>query len=731
MASTTPGNTQLNFGNAIDSAFPNTQAGGKSIGTIVSPFLSGLGSTAASAIGPLTGNQTTPIFASGSSATPKAVGSLAQSQSPNNGFSVAPGTAYTLNGVNYDASGKALNSVASSQTTVPSSMAIVGNMSSPVTAPTLAQINAPNMSNGQFINDSGSSQNNVAEPPDVTGQVGTTQTASQGTSAVSNEDVNSSMAQNIAAYMNGMANNQQALAAHNQYIRALQDYQNYQNNVIGGQLAQYGIGRPVSLDTGRAAVIGMENQVGLQAAQNQVNTAQQNQQFALGQQQLQASVGQNALQDLLQVGAQGLTQQQINLSALQYSQMTADQKAQYDVQYFQTFGTMPPASITGGASGTGGTSGTTFATPTAFSNNGTTPNMTSTDMMGYDISSYATDPNYASKIATNYQQATSTIGSTISPQSIQNYINQIAPNSPITGQMIYNAALNGGGTGVPVDPYLLAAQEAEESKFGTKGVATSTMNPANIGNTGTSTKTMPSWQAGVNAQAAWLANHPAQQTQQSQQATFQQLQQILPPQLAASGVLGVLSDGTPYFQQSKLGTQEQMAKVYSTQYNIPILSDEQVTKAQALDVTQQNLQNISNLLPNMLSSGIGGKISGTIGTWWNNITGTDQNRVALNNYREAAINAIQAMGGGSGSGFRLNQAEIDNAVQGLPTGSDTLEQAQTKIATFQSMINEWHNQLFPNNPASTNLNVGGSYPSQIQYNGKTYNVDANGDMTPA
>ena len=189
--------------------------------------------------------------------------------------------------------------------------------------------------------------------------------------------------------MNGMANNAQATAAHNSYIQALNDYQNYQNNVLGGQMAQYGVGRPVSLDTGRAATIGMENQVGLQAAQNQVNTASQNQTFALGQQQFQSTVGQNALQDLLTSQGQGLTQQQINMAAYQYANMSGQQQAQYNLSYYQTFGTMPPASITGGsASNANGGSvagaGTT-ATPTAFSNNGSTPSMTGNDFMGYNI----------------------------------------------------------------------------------------------------------------------------------------------------------------------------------------------------------------------------------------------------------------------------------------------------------------------------------------------------------
>ena len=112
--------------------------------------------------------------------------------------------------------------------------------------------------------------------------------------------------------------------------------------------------------------------------------------------------------------------------------------------------------------------------------------------------------------------------------------------------MIYNAALNGGGTGAPVDPYLLVAQEQNESHLGTLGTATSTMNPANIGNTGTSTQPMPSWQAGVNAQAAWLAQHPAQGSTQDSlsQQTISTVQSWLPPTVSQS--VQAMPNGIPY-----------------------------------------------------------------------------------------------------------------------------------------------------------------------------------------
>ncbi len=574
----------------------------------------------------------------------------------------------------------------------------------------------------------------AATPPDITSQVGTTQPVTSGLSPTTNNDVQNSMAGNITAYMNGMANNQQALDAHNQYMQALNNYQNFNTNLTAGQMNQYGVGRPLQLDTGRAQQLAFNNQVQQQTLQNQVNSTTQNQQFALGQQQLQAQVGQNALQDLLTQGGQNLTQQQINLSALAYTKMTADQQAQYNVQYFQTFGTLPPASITSGQ-GTG-TSGT--ATPTALT--GGTTNMTANDMVGYNLSSYATDPNYASKIAANYQQATSTIGSTISPQSIQNYIDKIAPNAPVTGQMIYNAALNGGGTGAPVDPYLLAAQEAVESKFGTTGEATTTMNPANVGNTDSgATQTMPSWQAGVNAQAAWLANHPAQTSGSTSSIVNQSIssvQSFLPP--AVSQSVQAMPNGIPYINLGNVPSNLQtMVSNLAQQHGIKAFTADQVSGLESLGAVSQALNGMTTLVTQQLMPANGGlgTAGNVIKNWWGSVTGTNPALAQFQTYSDSAIKSVQALAGGQGSGLRLNIGTISNAVNNWPTQNDSLETALQKIATLRTLLNNQMGQIFGNSDLSKGVaqyNGQTLMPGDVvgNINGQTGTVQPDGTITP-
>jgi len=120
-------------------------------------------------------------------------------------------------------------------------------------------------------------------------------------------------------------------------------------------------------------------------------------------------------------------------------------------------------------------------------------------LLGYDISSYATDPLHEEKIADilNY------IGDMNSPEKIDTYINNEAIGSPVTGAMIYNSAQK-----YNVDARLMMAIMELDSRFGTAGIAIGTLNPGNVGNDDSGkTRTYSSWQEGVDAVANWLDRH--------------------------------------------------------------------------------------------------------------------------------------------------------------------------------------------------------------------------------
>ena len=91
---------------------------------------------------------------------------------------------------------------------------------------------------------------------------------------------------------------------------------------------------------------------------------------------------------------------------------------------------------------------------------------------------------------------------TTQASALDAYIKAHSKGSPVSGLMIMNAANQ-----YNMDPWAAAAGMANESDFGTSGVAVNTMNPFNNGNTDNgSTKTYQSWQAGVNAGVANLAS---------------------------------------------------------------------------------------------------------------------------------------------------------------------------------------------------------------------------------
>ncbi len=116
---------------------------------------------------------------------------------------------------------------------------------------------------------------------------------------------------------------------------------------------------------------------------------------------------------------------------------------------------------------------------------------------GYDIGSYATDPNHEARVATIYNKV-KTIGTAA---QADNYIKSVAPGSPVKGTDVV-AAAKARGVSVPI---ILAIMQ-QDSTFGTKGLAVKTRNPGNVGNTDSgATQTFPSWSAGVLAVANNLA----------------------------------------------------------------------------------------------------------------------------------------------------------------------------------------------------------------------------------
>ena len=139
------------------------------------------------------------------------------------------------------------------------------------------------------------------------------------------------------------------------------------------------------------------------------------------------------------------------------------------------------------------------ATLVSFNQVGGGTNKAPKVVAGYDISSYATDPNHERSVAAIYQKTPPFKAAS----HIDNVIRQVAPKSKITGQMVATAANTYG-----VDPKMVYAIMLQDSSLGTAGMGARNNNPGNIGqydNLGRPVAGYQTLQGGVNAVAKWLS----------------------------------------------------------------------------------------------------------------------------------------------------------------------------------------------------------------------------------
>lgn len=123
---------------------------------------------------------------------------------------------------------------------------------------------------------------------------------------------------------------------------------------------------------------------------------------------------------------------------------------------------------------------------------------------GYDFSKYASSDPSASSITKLLPK----IGTISSSEDAQAYIAKVKPGSPITGDMVIQAAQKNN-----VDPAIVLAVMQKESQLGTDGSKGSRGNNfGNVGNTDSlmaagGSRNLATPQDGVNAVAQWMAKH--------------------------------------------------------------------------------------------------------------------------------------------------------------------------------------------------------------------------------
>lgn len=165
------------------------------------------------------------------------------------------------------------------------------------------------------------------------------------------------------------------------------------------------------------------------------------------------------------------------------------------------------------------------------------------------------------------------------------------------------------------------------------------------------------------------------------------------------------SSGIPYVDGSTLtGAQADEAQLEAAKLGIPYLGAAGAGALNKIEEARQNLSNIDALLS--------GQVPGSAATTPANgfeavvdapvyaIQGATQSGTygstiaSYNTFRSAAIGALQAVAGGTGSGLRINQAEIAMSIKNdIPSPTDDEKTRDMKIANMTSLLNSNEAQL--------------------------------------
>lgn len=159
------------------------------------------------------------------------------------------------------------------------------------------------------------------------------------------------------------------------------------------------------------------------------------------------------------------------------------------------------------------------------------------------------------------------------------------------------------------------------------------------------------------------------------------------------------SKGNPYVDLSTVTdkTEKKNVEAAARASGVPVLTDANVGKMNAIEDTRNNLENIQAQFDKIGYSngatkafaGAGFGLSNRVSEFFGN---TDIG--SFKAWRTAAINSVQALAGGAGSGLRINAAEIDAATKNdIPNIGDTLAVGKAKMDVLRSQLDSWEQTL--------------------------------------
>lgn len=157
------------------------------------------------------------------------------------------------------------------------------------------------------------------------------------------------------------------------------------------------------------------------------------------------------------------------------------------------------------------------------------------------------------------------------------------------------------------------------------------------------------------------------------------------------------STGVPYIDATNY-TAAQAASMsqIAANLNIPFIGKTQAPALANIDAVRSDIQNIQDAYEQVAPSNVIERGINTIGNPISSFLQIGSNSAGLNSYagyRSAAIKAIQSLAG-TGSGNRINVAEINTMMNNVPNPNDSQATAKAKLAVLSSMINAGEKSIF-------------------------------------
>jgi hypothetical protein len=348
----------------------------------------------------------------------------------------------------------------------------------------------------------------------------------------------------------------------------------------------------------------------------------------------------------------------------------------------------------------------------------------------YDLSTYATAPGYSKRV----EALVSSMPQFANPNDIQAWIQQTKPDSPVTGQMVYDSASKYG-----VDPRYILSILQKETQLGTdKSFGSRVGNFGNMGvndtlaakiNNGTATPqeiagvTMTPQQS-IESVAKWLSNHSLSKKYSPEILAIGDaiISGKQPP--VTTGLYGKSADVKAYLADRGFDLAKENLNWNSAQRFATNMNSSQMIRFRGLaDSVVNTIDEVKILTNDLKLSGVTALNKAELETYRNAFGNTamgqkvSQYLAAVNTLKEEFANLANGGYAPTEAAWGLANSQI-NANYGVDQLTSSLDEIQRLINFRVQAINEQKPYQFGNStttsPESSGESGGGSYEDYLK-----------------